>query len=68
MRPSVIWTTLLLLLFVFLLPFSWATRIVLLIFSVSPLFIIHMVYDVLKNGKAPLHTFEERWYCDYRHE
>lgn len=64
MRPSVIWTTILVFALAILVNFDWAIRLVFIIFAIGHLAIVHMVYDVLKNASPPPYTFDERWYCD----
>ena len=39
--------------------------IIFTMFSLSPFFILYMVYTVLKHGKPSQHTFDERFYDDW---
>lgn len=36
-------------------------------FILAPFVVIYMVYVILKFGKPPLHTFDERFYEDFDH-
>ena len=38
--------------------------IILFMFALSPFLVIYMAYVVLKHGKPPGHTFEEKFYDD----
>jgi ABC-type sulfate transport system permease subunit len=41
-----------------------AIPLIMLMFSLSPLVVIGMVYAVIRHGKPSNHTFEERFYED----
>ena len=38
--------------------------VIAIMFFISPVLLIYMVYVILKYGKKPKHTFEERFYED----
>jgi|KBSSwiS6_1023812.scaffolds.fasta_scaffold02815_4 hypothetical protein len=42
-------------------------KIIVVLFILSPFVVIYMVYVVLKYGKPPGKTFDERFYEDYDH-
>lgn len=45
-----------------------ADGLILTMFSFSPFLVIYMAYVVLKYGKAPSDTFDDKFYadCDYK--
>jgi hypothetical protein len=63
-RYSVLIATVYLLVYTFL-PFSPLSKgLFILMFSLSPLVVIYMVYNVLKFGKSPSQTFDDQFYTD----
>jgi hypothetical protein len=63
-RHSVVFATLYLLVFTFL-PFTPIPKEYLFfMFSISPMVVIYMVYDVLRHMEPCPHTLEDRQYAD----
>lgn len=64
-KISIVVATVYLLLFLLALNTGISLTIIFGMLSVSPFFILYMVYNVLKYGKPSQHTFEERFYDDW---
>ena len=58
-------TTLYLIVYVFACEFDSTVRLAIMLFSLSPLPVIWMVYRVLRDGTPSKHNFTERFYEDY---
>lgn len=57
--------TLYLVLYVIIAELDATTRITLMLFSLSPIPVLWMVYKVLRDGEPSTYTFTERFYEDY---
>ena len=57
-------TTVILVVYTFLGGMDLLPALVLMVFGISPLLVIWMVYRVLRDGEASAYTFSERFYED----
>ncbi len=64
-KIAIVVATVYLLLFLLALNTGISLTIIFGMLSVSPFFILYMVYSVLKYGKPSQHTFDERFYDDW---
>jgi hypothetical protein len=59
-------TTVILVVYTFLVGMDLVPALVFMLFGISPLLVIWLVYRVLRDGEASAYTFSERFYEDER--